>query len=61
MLYSTIIFWLKNGGKLNILKDMFHYQRIHKNSYYIREGEKAKNSVEFFTKQIMDLPGSNYF
>ena len=34
---------------------MFHYQRIHKNSYYIREGEKAKNSVEFFTSQIMDL------
>ena len=48
-------FWLKNGGKLKILKDMFHYQRIHKNSYYIREGEKAKNSVDFFTSQIMDL------
>ena len=52
---AMTFFWLKNGGRLKILREMIHNQRIHKNSYYIREGENAKNSVDFFNNQIMEL------
>ena len=52
---AMTFFWFKNGGRIKILKEMLHNQRIHKNSYYIREGENAKNSVDFFHNQIMEL------
>ena len=48
-------FWIKNGGEIQIFNEMTHNQRIHKDSYYIREGDKAKYSVNYFYKKILEL------
>jgi len=48
-------FWIKNGGEIQIVNEMMHNQRIHKDSYYIREGDRAKYSVDYFYNKFLEL------
>lgn len=48
-------FWLKNNGTLKILEDMSHIHRLHSESYFIREGDNARKSVDYFVSKINNL------
>ena len=48
-------FWLKNNGKISIVKDFYHFHRLRSNSYWLTEGEKAENSINHFDIEIRNL------
>ena len=48
-------FWLKNGGNIEIIKDMSHYHRIHDKSIVKTDGDNTKISADYFYNKILKI------
>ena len=48
-------YWIKNGGKIKLLKDHFHYHRKREDSVSMVNANKTIESFNYFEKLILDL------
>ncbi len=48
-------FWLKNGGKIGLIKNFYHFHRLRSDGYWHTAGNDAKISVEFFESKLKEL------
>ena len=48
-------YWIKNGGKIKLLKDHFHYHRKREDSVSMVNANKTIESFKYFERLILDL------
>ena len=46
-------YWLKNGGKVELLEGFKHLHRIREDSYYVSEGSQSTESINLFVDMFL--------